>query len=302
MTTMTIMTRIRCRSISQSQPRGLVNKSTQAAPSVYSIPSEPEVSHTEEKREQPGELIALVRKQLADLSKTVETCAVVSGARDDKLAESERENTELHNKVKGRSQEILQLRMKVRQADNARGAEKESKKRLLAEKNDSIKSMKNIPGQYGMLGTAAGNEPGEGQGGMDCRESRIQPWMGKAPVASEALPPIAFDAVIRRRVSLETKDRAIQEIKSPALSFNTVRRSKDWISSVATLQPWEENWQIWMRECRPSAPKAKSPTTLCCDSPNDHLKSLLSWSGLMVTKGLMSRSSRSKRTRIAGGD
>ena len=159
---------------------------------------------------------------------------------------------------------------------------------------------KDIPGQYGMLGTAAGNEPGEEQGGMNCRESRIQPWIGKAPVASKALPPIEFDAVIRRRVSLEAKDRVIQEINSPALSFNTVRRSKDWISSVATLQPWEENWQIWMRECRPSAPKAKTSTTLCCNSPNDHLESVLSWSGLMVTKGLM-LSSRSKRTRIAGG-
>lgn len=66
-----------------------------------------------------------------------------------------------------------------------------------------------------MLGTAAGNEPGEEQGGMNCRESRIQPWIGKAPVASKALPPIEFDAVIRRRVSLEAKDRIIQEINSP---------------------------------------------------------------------------------------
>lgn len=99
------------------------------------------MSHTKEKREQPGELIALVRKQLADLSKTVETCAVASGARDDKFAEFERENTELHNKVKERSQEILHLRMKLRQADNARSAEEKRKERLLAERNDFINSM-----------------------------------------------------------------------------------------------------------------------------------------------------------------
>lgn len=285
---------------------GLVKKPTQTAPSVHNTPSEPEVSRTEEKTEQPGELIALVRKQHADLSKTVETCAEVFGARDAKLAELERKNTELHNEVNERNLEVLQLRGELSQAKDASRAEEERSgqlglKRLLAEKDDFIKSMEKLledartpqlpeeiramlreadptidhrsdllikkvalrissnaledarkvqnirlqtlksleqetqkilgvrqalptpfgpnpkdnPGQSGMLGATAGDEPSEGQGGMNCRESRIQPWKGTAPVASKALPPIEFDTAIRRRVSLEAKDRAIQEINSP---------------------------------------------------------------------------------------
>jgi hypothetical protein len=78
---------------------------------------------------------------------------------------------------------------------------------------------KDIPRLPGKMGTTAGLELDEGRGeinGILGLNSRVQPWKGKALVASKALqPPIVFNTVIQRSVSLEAEKRAIQEIKSP---------------------------------------------------------------------------------------